>query len=169
MILLEEEGDPNVATQLKADDDFLLTPMDDGGGQDSDSGSQVIALDSESDFNDSEATMIGGRVSGAGLLEPDSGDFGGGSFAGSGGGPALGLAPGGMPLSPRAAAAMMEAPEVMEAPFSIFTVMLLLLCVLVLILAGMMSYDLLRNMWSWEGAYNINSSLMDGILDMVEK
>jgi hypothetical protein len=168
LILLEEEGDPNVATQLKADDDFLLTPMDDGGGQESDSGSQVIALDSESDFNESEATMIGGRVAGAGLLEPDSGDFGGG-FAAAEGGPALGLAPGGMPLSPRAAAAMMEAPEVIEAPFSVFTVMLLLLCVLVLVVAGMMSYDLLRNMWSWDGAYSVNSSLMDAILSTFEK
>jgi hypothetical protein len=42
-----------------------------------------------------------------------------------------------------------------------------MLCVLVLVVAGMMTYDLIRNMWSWDGTYPVNSSLMDGMLDMI--
>src|SRR6185312_15608951 len=78
MILLEEQGDSEAATQLKADDDFLLTPLDDAGVDESDSGSQVIALDSEVEFDESAATMLGGAQMGAvGMLEEDTGaDFG---------------------------------------------------------------------------------------------
>ena len=147
LILLEEEADPNVATQLKADDDFLLTPMDDGGGQDSDSGSQVIALDSESDFDESAATMLGKRAPVSGMLEAEEEGFTGGGFEAVGG-PSLGMAPAGMPTY--APAAMMAAPQVEEAPFSIWNVLFLMLCVGLLIVSGMMMYDLLRNMWSWD-------------------
>ncbi len=164
LILLEEESDPNEATQLKADDDFLLTPLDDGGEQDSDSGSQVIALDNEGDFDESAATMLGGRGLSGGL-EGGLGDFGGG-FADSGQG--LGLAPAPtMPLGAPSAAAMVAAPQVEEAPFPVFWVLLQFMCLVFLTLVGMMMYDLLRNMWSWNGTYSVNSSLMDGILEMI--
>ncbi len=36
-------------------------------------------------------------------------------------------------------------------------------------LVGMMMYDLLRNMWSWNGAHPVNSGLMDTILGWFEK
>lgn len=168
LILLEEEADPNTATQLKADDDFLLTPTDDGAGQDSDSGSQVIALDADSDFDEGSATMVGGRLGGAGMLETGATeDFGGGFAAAAAGAPALGLAPGGMPLTAPQPTAMLEPPEVKEAPFGAFAVIFLALCALFLAAAGMMMFDLMRNMWSWDGAYHVNSSLMEGILEMV--
>lgn len=167
LILLEEEADPNIATQLKADDDFLLTPTDDGAGQDSDSGSQVIALDADSDFDDGSATMVGGRLGGGGMLETGTTDDFGGGFAAAGGAPALGLAPGGMPLTAPQPTSMLEPPEVKEAPFGAFAITFLALCVLFLVAAGMMMFDLMRNMWSWDGAYNVNSSLMDGILEMM--
>ena len=37
-------------------------------------------------------------------------------------------------------------------------------CVIFLVLSGVMAFDLVRNMWSWDGAYCLNSSLMDMIL-----
>ena len=35
---------------------------------------------------------------------------------------------------------------------------------LVLILGGMMVYDLMRNMWSWNESYTVSSKLMDMIV-----
>ena len=60
--------------------------------------------------------------------------------------------------------AFAAAPQIMEAPFSIWNILFLSLCTVLLLLCGMMLYDLIRNMWSWNGAYSINSSLMDMIL-----
>jgi hypothetical protein len=37
-----------------------------------------------------------------------------------------------------------------------------------LVLGGMMAYDLMRNMWSWDGPLNMNSSLMDTVLGWFE-
>ena len=37
-------------------------------------------------------------------------------------------------------------------------------CTLILMVCGMMMYDVLRNQWSWQGAYPVNSALMDTIL-----
>ena len=161
MILLEDtEGES--ATQLKSDDDFLLSPLDDATVDESDSGSQVIALDSEVEFDDAAATMLGGRQPAmAAMLEEDmggmdsspliaEGGYGQPAFAGAGG------------------AAFMAPPTVVEAPFSIWNVLFLSLCALLLLLCGMMLYDLMRNMWSWEGAYDVNSSLMDSILGWFE-
>src|SRR5690606_32743315 len=70
MIELDEDADPEAATQLKADDDFLLTPVDDDSDDDSSSGSQVIALDTEQ-FDDTANTML---AAGPAVLEED--DFG---------------------------------------------------------------------------------------------
>jgi hypothetical protein len=166
MILLEEEGDSEGATQLKADDDFLLTPLDDAGGDESDSGSQVIALDSEGDFDEAAATMLGSRTPAmSAMLEEDMGSPGaagglgvGLGSAGGGFGAGAGLA-GGPALMPT---------QVMEAPFSGATVGLLAIGLVFLTLAGMMMYDLMRNMWSWNGTFSVNSSLMDTVLKWFE-
>jgi hypothetical protein len=166
LILLEEEADPNVATQLKADDDFLLTPMADSGGEDSDSGSQVIALDAEGDFDESASTMLGGAgmMGGGMLLEEDLGGFGGDALQPEPDG--FGMAPAGMPLAaPQPMMGAAPTLQVQEAPFSAPWVLFLAINVVLVALGGMMMYDLLRNMWSWDGPYAVNSSLMDGILD----
>ena len=42
----------------------------------------------------------------------------------------------------------------------------LVLCALLLMFCGMFTFDLLRNMWSWGGAYSVNSPLMDMVLSM---
>jgi len=39
-------------------------------------------------------------------------------------------------------------------------------CTLFISLSGMMVFDLLRNMWSWEQASPINSAIMDLILGL---
>jgi hypothetical protein len=153
MILLDDSGESEATTQLKTDDDFLLTPLDDATVDESDSGSQVIALDSEVEFDEATTMLAGGRQPAmAAMLEEDmrgsplvaDAGFGQPAFAG--------------------APAFMAAPQVVEPPFSIPWLVLLSLCILLLLLGGMMTYDLVRNMWSWEGTYGVNSSLMDMIL-----
>jgi hypothetical protein len=153
MILLEDT-DSESATQLKSDDDFLLTPLDDATVDESDSGSQVIALDSEVEFEDSTVGAGGRQPAMAAMLEEDLGGtetsplvadtgYGQPAFAG---GPAF-----------------MATPTVVEAPFSIANIVFLSLCGLLLLLCGMMLYDLLRSMWSWQGTYSVNSWLMETI------
>ena len=55
-----------------------------------------------------------------------------------------------------------------EAPYSPLNIVSLVFCALVLVVCGIMMFDLVRNMWSWEGPYELNSSLMDWILSLVE-
>jgi TRAP-type C4-dicarboxylate transport system permease small subunit len=53
-----------------------------------------------------------------------------------------------------------------ETPYSGLQVTSLVACTVLLILCGWMGYDLLRNMWSWNGAYTVNSSLMDFLVGL---
>ena len=67
-----------------------------------------------------------------------------------------------------AASPLMPAPmTVPEAPYSIWNVLSLALCFIFLSLTGMMMFDLLRNMWSWDQSYALNSSIMDGLINMI--
>jgi hypothetical protein len=161
MISLDDQtGDPDAATQLKADDDFLLTPLEEAGGEESDSGSQVIALDADSEFDESAATMLGSAagMSGVTALDDDFGEPLGGGVGD------LGAAPGLAPA--QSMAAMSSTPDMV---FPGWTLLFLSACLLFLVLAGMMMYDLGRNMWSWNGTYDVNSTLMDWILSWFEK
>jgi len=153
--LEEDSADLDAATQLKADDDFMLTPMEEVEDA-SDSGSQVIALDSEEeDFDDAAATMLGGEIPAmSAMLEEDLGGMPG----------AAGLASAISPITMQAAVA-----EKPEYPYSIWNVISLFSCIIVLAFAGMMMFDLIRNMWSWGGAYPLNSSMMDAVLNWFEK
>ena len=56
-----------------------------------------------------------------------------------------------------------------ETTFTLWNIASLVMCAVMLMLIGMFTYDLLRNMWSWNGPYSINSSMMDGILSWFEK
>jgi TRAP-type C4-dicarboxylate transport system permease small subunit len=53
-----------------------------------------------------------------------------------------------------------------EVPYSGLQVTSLVVCTILLILCGWMGYDLLRNMWSWNGTYPVNSFFMEMILKM---
>jgi excisionase family DNA binding protein len=146
----------------QSDDDFLLTPLEEGAAEESDSGSQVIALDDDVEFEDAGP---GSLDAGGGLLEDDLGEgLGGGGLS------SAALAP--APLSGMAAAAAAgpaaAAAPAPEAPFSGWNVLSLALCASLLLFCGMFMFDLLRNMWSWNEAYSVNSSMMDMVLSWFE-
>ena len=54
-----------------------------------------------------------------------------------------------------------------EAPYTTLQIVGLAGTVLVMVLGTMMSYDVLRNMWSWDKPYALNSSLIDMICSML--
>jgi excisionase family DNA binding protein len=150
-----------------AEDDFLLTPLEEAGGEESDSGSQVIALESEVEFEDAGAAAgVSGleQGGGVGLLEEDLGEgLGGGALETVGAAPAAGRM---AAAAPAAAAGAYAMPEPVWSGWNVFS---LVLCVVLLMFGGMFMYDLLRNMWSWNGPYGVNSSMMDMILSWFEK
>ena len=156
----------NSGVGVKGDDEFLLTPTEESlDAEDSESGSQVIALDTE---GDEAATMIGGMPGGvSAMLEEDYGAAAGAVQPGIGalgaplgaGGQAMAM-PGGMMMPIEAA--------LPEAPYTGLNITALVFCTLLLILCGMFMYDLVRNIWSWDAAYTVNSSMMDTVLSWFE-
>jgi len=163
MISLGEEADTDAPTELKTDDDFLLTPLEEAVDEESESGSQVIALDTEGE-GDEAATMIAGSGAGgmAAMLDEEPGaDFG---IVGADAG-ALGVQPGaaaqGAPLTQPGAV-------LPEAPYSIWNVLSLSLCVIVLVFGGWFTYDLMKNINSWGGTHEWTSPMMDWVLSLFE-
>jgi len=115
--------------------DFQLTPLGEEDADEEKDSSQVIALDELSE--ETGGTPISTGLEDAGMLGED---FGGG------------LAVGAVPVGTVAA---------QELPFSVWNVLGLAGCMLFLLLCGAMTFDLLRNMWSWGGVTSINSSLLE--------
>ena len=128
----------------------------------SESGSQVIALDTE---GEESGTMIGAGsgVSMAAMIDEDISvqpglEMGvGGPLAGPAvlGAQPSGLAEGAAIISPAAALA--------EPPYTVWQITGLAFCTLFLALCGIMMYDLVRSMWSWEQPSAIGSGLMNTI------
>lgn len=141
-----------------AEDDFLLKPLDEGGDEDSESGSQVIMLDSEGAFDEKSSTLIADSLPGMpGGMNMDFGSpLGGGALGG-------GMS-GGMAAAPQAVIppGMVVVPK--ETPFSMFSVVGLVACTLVLALGGMMMFDVMRNIWSWDTPHSFSSTIMDSLL-----
>lgn len=164
-------GSKKGGSSVKGDDDFLLTPMEDAGdAEESESGSQVIALDTE---GDDASTMIAStpvHTMGA-MLDEDIGgsspsmDFGSGVALGAAALATPALATQTVGLAESAAAAP-AASYSLEAPYTPLQITGLVCCTLVLMLCGMMMYDMVRNIWSWDGTYSANSTLMDFILNL---
>ncbi len=152
MITLEEQVDVEGATQLRTSEDFALTPTM-GGDDDSDSGSQVIALDSEDDMSGAGMFASGSSDS---LLAEDAG-FGSPLDGGMGG---VGLA---------ASPSMMQVAAYPEAPYSVWNVIGLVCCTLLLMTGGIMVYDLTMQIWSWDKPHYYNSAIMDSLLGLFEK
>ncbi|MHC4403248.1 MAG: helix-turn-helix domain-containing protein [Planctomycetota bacterium] len=165
VLALSGDVDSESPTELKTDDDFLLTPMDEeaDGEEETESGSQVIALDDEAsgeaapvfDAGDGMAAMLD-EEPGPGLVEATVPDVG---AAMPGPGPAQVARPGVAPegLAPSAA-------PLPESPYGALAMSLLTGCMIFLVVGGVMAFDLLRNMWSWGEPYSMNSSIMDMIL-----
>ncbi len=152
------------ASDEQSDDDFLLTPLDEGAAEESDSGSQVIALDDDVEFEEAGVGALDDD-GGGGLLEDDLGEsFGAAAALGAeslAASPTAGLAAAAASPGPTMAVAP-------EAPFSMWNVLSLALCSVLLLLCGVFTFDLLRNMWSWNEAYSVNSSMMDLVLSWFE-
>jgi excisionase family DNA binding protein len=155
---------PGAAQAETADEDFLLTPLEETGQDESDSGSQVIALDSDVEFAEDSAADSAESIGASGLVEDFGGglggDFGGGFGEAAGLGAAAGIG-----------ASMGAAPVYRPAPdsFSAASIAMLSACVILMALCGSFTYDLLRNMWSWEGPYAANHSMMDSIVSVFDK
>jgi hypothetical protein len=66
-------------------------------------------------------------------------------------------------LAPTGVAAPALASAGADTPFSLANVLSLAGCVLLLGLCGMMTYDLLRNIWSWDQVGKINSTLLQAL------
>jgi hypothetical protein len=135
---------------VKGDEKFQLSPPEDMFGEESDSGSQVIALEESGAFE--EAGVI---QPGEGLLEETSGLEAQLDSIGAGAGPAAAAVG-----APYAAAA------VPEAPYSVWNVLGLLLIVIMLSLSGILMTDIVQNMWAWEGARDVSTSVSEGISSM---
>jgi hypothetical protein len=161
--LLGMASDVGTGGGLKGEDDFQLTPMDDlGDGEDSESGSQVIALDTEGEGDEAATMVASSGTPVAAMLDEDLGaplaaatDLG---LAG----PEDALALGGLGAS---------AAALPEAPYSIWNILGLVLVSMLLVLVGMMMYELLRNMWGMDSQVKnpFDAYLMDMILNWVEK
>ena len=137
--------DDSMEAEVKADSDFMLTPLDESTEEDADSGSQVIALESAEDLDENAVTRLG---SGPMVLEEDLHE------------------PADIETAPVAAAAVpLTSPVVArEVQFTTWNTVFLGMCGFLMLLVGMMMIDLLRNMWSWNESYALSSSLMDMIL-----
>ncbi len=133
----------------KIEDEFQLSSTAEAGAEDSDSGSQVIALDSDEDIS---SGMFAPVAQPGGLVEEETVAIPASDV------PMLTPAPAAQP-----APSMMAATATLEPPFTTWNVVSLIACALFLLLCGMMIYDLLRNMWSWSGPSTVSSSIMDAL------
>ena len=152
------------AAELQTDDDFQLTPMGESEADADDSSSQVIALDeglggslaglsevgedapssllSEADLVE-EAEPAAGSV----VLTDDealgvSEDFD--AYAGTGAAPVAAVPAAG--------------------DYTLWNILTLGSCALLLIFGCMMMLDMVRNIWSWGETYELNSSILDSLL-----
>ena len=54
-----------------------------------------------------------------------------------------------------------------SSAYTVWNVVSLGACALILSLTGIMMLDLMRNIWSWDTPYSFNSTIMDMILNIV--
>jgi hypothetical protein len=115
-------------------EDFQLTPLGEEAEEEDKDSSQVIALDEVA-----EEEAVGAPL-GVGDSQILTEEFG-----------AVGLGPGAVTVIDPTA----------DVSFSGVNVALLGCCMILLAGCGMLSYDLLRNMWSWNEVTTLNSSLLE--------
>lgn len=136
---------------IKADNEFQLSAGDSLDEDESDSGSQVIALEDSESFDQEAATM----------LRTDEGALGADAFQPLGSEGALESAPAGM-----AGGQPVYVQRPVEAPYSIANVLSLGLVAGMLALSGMMMVDVMLNMWSFSGTNSISTGLADVFVSM---
>ncbi|WP_425613854.1 helix-turn-helix domain-containing protein [Anatilimnocola sp. NA78] len=158
----DDSGDPDQATQLKQDDQFLLSPTDSLGDDESDSGSQVIALEDSESFDTDAATML--RSAGAVPMSEDP--FGSAQIVMEPFAESMPVAGGvGMAGMPGMAGApvYVQVP-VVEAPYSVWNVLGLFFVTLMLVCCGMLTLDILLNMWVFDSQSSMSMALMDAAI-----
>ena len=159
------------ASGLKGEDDFQLTPMEDlGDGDDSESGSQVIALDTEGEGDEAATMVASSGTPVAAMLDEDLGSDASLAAMPLAAATDLGLAGAEDALAMGGFDA--SAAALPEAPYSIWNILALVFVSMLLILVGMMMYELLRNMWGFDKPIKTSEFdgwLMDTILGWFEK
>ncbi|MGM0490560.1 MAG: helix-turn-helix domain-containing protein [Planctomycetota bacterium] len=154
MISVEDqpEAASDDAAELQQDEEFLLSPSDSVlGDESSDSGSQVIALEDSSAFeSDSDVEAEEGAEP---MLVEDEGEALDDQL-----GPidAAAAEPSAVPVSPA---------EAIEADYTIWNIVALLLVVLLLSTVGMLMADVVRNLWSWNSDMAASSAVADSIIE----
>ena len=149
VISLGAEAGPDDATQLKQEDEFLLSAdeTDDDGGDES-SGSQVIDLEDSAAFEDSGEGA--GLTPAGGGLEAELQSQAGGVD------PSMGL---GQPAPTYGGSP--------ETPYSIWNVAALMFILLLLSVSGIVMIDLIRSLDTWEGETTISSGLASAIASLM--
>jgi hypothetical protein len=146
-----DAADPDQATQLKADNEFLLAPGDKAEDE-SDSGSQVIALEDSEAFDQEAATMLGPQPGAAPVLTADAFQPIGAELGAPGMGPGVAMGAG-QPV-------YVQVPA-QEMPYSVWNVLSLGTVALLLALGGMLMTDVMLNMWSFSGTTSASTQVMD--------
>ena len=156
LTLVDAESAENTSTMaIPIEDDFQLTPGVNVQSDDSESSSQVIALEEA-------GGMFGEPVEPSfppfGAPEPmgttpQSGDF---AFGG-----AIPLAENADFFPASASAAFPHPTSSSEPTYGIGTIVMLLVCAFFLVICGCMSLDLIIHIWSWEEPFVINSTIMN--------
>lgn len=148
-----DEGaiDEEAGSQVKADNEFLLSAGESLDDEESDSGSQVIALEDSESFDQDAATM----------LKSEEGGLGADAFQPMGmesglEGAATGAA--GAPVYVQVASA--------ETPYSVWNVLFLGGVAGMLALSGMMMTDVMLNMWNYDQPGSLSSGIMDAFISM---
>ena len=155
----ELDGLDSAAEPVKKDEEFLLSPSDEMFMDESDSGSQVIALEDSAAFDQDAATMVPGEGAGQALLAETAGLEQQLDSLESGGTPAT-------PMTAPAPTPASAAADLPQTPYSIWNIMGLLLIVMFLSLAGVLMTDMMMNMWTWEndaGAHDVSTGISKGL------
>jgi hypothetical protein len=144
--------DEDAGSQVKADNEFLLSAGESLDEDESDSGSQVIALEDSESFDQDAATMLKADEAGlaADAFQPVGMEAG---LEGAGG-----TAPGGHPVYVQVANA--------ETPYSVWNVLFLGGVAGMLALGGMMMVDVMLNMWNFSGTGSLSTGIMDAFISM---
>jgi hypothetical protein len=141
-------GDDSLA-DLQTEEDFRLTPLADGGLDDQDSSSQVIALDAEGvDLGAADGGILGDDAFGEGTAE-DNIAFDEG-YAGD--------AVSGLEASPYGAVSARA-----ESEYTLMNLLGLGSASLLLLLSTLLLLDIVRNIWSWNEPYALTSPLLESL------
>ena len=147
LALVDAESSEHTSTiAIPVEDDFQLTPSVDGLSDDSESSSQVIALEEENMF---------GAPIGAGPAMP---------FAAAPMDALPQATPFGAGVAPGefvAQAPAFAGPIVAEPTYGALAVVMLVACTFLLALCGCVALDLIIHIWSWKEPFIINSTIMD--------